>query len=195
MPFETFYNLNEKKKNNILKAAKEEFEAFKYVDASINRIIKAANISRGSFYQYFEDKNDLYQTIFYHYIIDPFRKNFENKKIINKLNIFDYTLLIFMHLAPVLQQDKLLFKRILNDSTIEQIHFLFNHLLEDGLFNQSIIKTDNLRFNTSFEKQLLTQTLESALFNALTLLLDEEYDTVRTKLLKHLLMLKIGFQK
>ncbi|MGN1051496.1 MAG: TetR/AcrR family transcriptional regulator [Acutalibacteraceae bacterium] len=57
---DTFYNLPEEKRNRILKAIKHEFETAPINKISINRIIKEANISRGSYYQYFDDKNDIY---------------------------------------------------------------------------------------------------------------------------------------
>ena len=41
-------------------AAWEEFTSVKYADVSINKIIHKANIPRGSFYQYFADKEDLF---------------------------------------------------------------------------------------------------------------------------------------
>lgn len=60
MPKSTFYRLTEEKKERILEAAKQEFFRVPYPEASINKIIKAADIPRGSFYQYFEDKKDLF---------------------------------------------------------------------------------------------------------------------------------------
>jgi AcrR family transcriptional regulator len=60
MPKETFFNLNEDKKNKIYDAAVLEFSTRRFSEASINQIVKTADISRGSFYQYFEDKEDLY---------------------------------------------------------------------------------------------------------------------------------------
>lgn len=63
MPTSTFFNLNDEKKNRITTSAVEEFARVRFSLASINRIVKAANISRGSFYQYFEDKEDLYKYI------------------------------------------------------------------------------------------------------------------------------------
>jgi AcrR family transcriptional regulator len=59
MPKSTFDHLPEAKKQAIVAAARSEFSAVPFTEASINRIIKAAGISRGSFYQYFEDKYDL----------------------------------------------------------------------------------------------------------------------------------------
>jgi TetR/AcrR family transcriptional regulator len=60
MPTSTFYNLDESKKRQIFDACVEEFATHTFSEASINQIIKAANISRGSFYQYFADKEDCY---------------------------------------------------------------------------------------------------------------------------------------
>lgn len=60
MPKDTFYNLNEEKKKKIFDAAVKEFAARRFSDASINQIIKTAEIPRGSFYQYFDGKEDIY---------------------------------------------------------------------------------------------------------------------------------------
>ena len=58
---ETFLRLPEEKRTRILNAAWDEFTTVPYANASINRIIRAAGIPRGSFYQYFEDKDDLFR--------------------------------------------------------------------------------------------------------------------------------------
>lgn len=63
MPTTTFYNLPDKKKNRIVKAAVEEFAQNGYTKASITRIVNEADIAKGSYYQYFEDKEDLYKYI------------------------------------------------------------------------------------------------------------------------------------
>ncbi|SFG34799.1 TetR/AcrR family transcriptional regulator [Oribacterium sp. WCC10] len=64
MATKRFEKLSEEKKKRILDAAKEEFARVSFEEASINQIIKNAGISRGSFYTYFEDKNDLLRYIF-----------------------------------------------------------------------------------------------------------------------------------
>lgn len=58
---ETFLRLPEEKRARILNAAWDEFTTVSFVKASINRIIRRADIPRGSFYQYFDDKSDLFQ--------------------------------------------------------------------------------------------------------------------------------------
>ena len=64
MPTDTFHNLDQDKQNRIIHASVQEFAQYRYVEAKLSRIIKAAKIPRGSFYQYFEDKKDLYKYLF-----------------------------------------------------------------------------------------------------------------------------------
>ena len=60
MPKDTFYNLSEEKKKRIFDAAVREFSTRRFSEASINQIVKNAGIPKGSFYQYFADKEDIY---------------------------------------------------------------------------------------------------------------------------------------
>lgn len=60
MPKVTFYNLPAEKQQKLIAAAQSEFSSAPLAVASIANIVKAAGIPRGSFYQYFEDKEDLY---------------------------------------------------------------------------------------------------------------------------------------
>lgn len=60
MPKATFYNLSEEKKDRIFDAALREFSVRPFSQASLNRIIRNAGIPKGSFYQYFDNKEDLY---------------------------------------------------------------------------------------------------------------------------------------
>ena len=77
MPTNTFFNLTIEK---IINAAKSEFVEYSFNDASINRIIKNAEISRGSFYMYFENKEDLFL-----YILDGYREE-ALAEIVSSLN-------------------------------------------------------------------------------------------------------------
>ncbi|ERH24742.1 transcriptional regulator, TetR family [Actinomyces johnsonii F0542] len=60
MPRSTFFNLPEDKRARVVKALKAEFAARPYVRASVDRVIGAAGVSKGSFYQYFDNKEDAY---------------------------------------------------------------------------------------------------------------------------------------
>lgn len=57
----TFLNLKKEKKERIIQAALKEFSIHSFKDASITSIVRKAEISRGSFYQYFGNKEKLYQ--------------------------------------------------------------------------------------------------------------------------------------
>ncbi len=60
MPTETFRHLNNDKKELFLRAAYEEFSAHSYAEASVSRIVRCLGIAKGSVYQYFKDKRELY---------------------------------------------------------------------------------------------------------------------------------------
>ncbi len=64
MPRPRFYKLNATKQRNILDVAKREFADNGFEDASYNRIIEQAGLSKGAMYSYFDDKIDLYATVF-----------------------------------------------------------------------------------------------------------------------------------
>ncbi len=58
MPTDTFFNINEDKRERIIEAGIAEFSRNSFGDASISNIIEMAEIPRGSFYQYFDDLKD-----------------------------------------------------------------------------------------------------------------------------------------
>ena len=55
-----FARLPAEQQRTILRAALDEFAAHGFHDASLNRVIEAAGISKGSMYYYFDGKEDLY---------------------------------------------------------------------------------------------------------------------------------------
>lgn len=60
MPYETFFNLPSHKRNLITQLALEEFATRPYSRASITNIVDRAGIAKGSMYQYFKNKKDLF---------------------------------------------------------------------------------------------------------------------------------------
>lgn len=64
MPKDTFFNLPEEKRQKIIHAAIDQFTGRHYSKVTINGIVHAAGIPKGSFYQYFENKDDLYVYLF-----------------------------------------------------------------------------------------------------------------------------------
>lgn len=62
MPIARFELINEEKKIKILETALDAFIENNFTAASINKISKAAGLSAGALYYYFEDKEDLFYT-------------------------------------------------------------------------------------------------------------------------------------
>jgi len=79
MPKQTFLNLPKDKKETLMKAARKEFSRVPLFEASIANIVKDAGISRGSFYQYFEDKEDVF-----FFLLDEYTKR-NNERFISVL--------------------------------------------------------------------------------------------------------------
>ena len=63
MPFARFDKLSPEKRERILEVAAQEFARYGYEDASINRMLEQAQLSKGAAYYYFEDKVDLFCTV------------------------------------------------------------------------------------------------------------------------------------
>jgi len=70
MPKQTYFNLPEQKRQIIEQAALDEFSVHGFDASNMNRIVEQSRIAKGSFYQYFADKKDLY----FHLINELFKK-------------------------------------------------------------------------------------------------------------------------
>ena len=100
MPRELFFNIDQTKRERIYQAALLEFSKNAFNEASINKIVNQARISRGSFYQYFDDKRDLYfyllDTILeeesYAYINDLIDKDDDIFEFFRKVFVFNLKL-------------------------------------------------------------------------------------------------------
>lgn len=60
MPTNLFGELESKKKERIISVAINEFAKFGYANSSTNRIVKNSGISKGSLFQYFQSKEELF---------------------------------------------------------------------------------------------------------------------------------------
>ena len=63
MPLKRFLNLDSGLKKRVLDIAREEFAQHGYEAMSLNGFLQKAEISKGQFYYWFEDKADLFLTI------------------------------------------------------------------------------------------------------------------------------------
>jgi len=88
MPKQTFLNLPEEKRNFITDTLIKHFSQKPYHEVDISDIAKECNVAKGSMYQYFENKKEMY---FFSLQVsyDRFLKLLEKLDMIH-INIFDY---------------------------------------------------------------------------------------------------------
>ncbi len=88
MPYATFFNLPEEKRQNVIDAALEEFALYDYKTASLSRMVEKAGIAKGSMYQYFENKKDLYLFLLDH--VSKIKLNYLTENTVeSRENFFD----------------------------------------------------------------------------------------------------------
>lgn len=68
MPRLAFEKLPAEKRHQILELAGQEFAQYGFEGASLNRILKAANVSKGAAYYYFDDKVDVFITSLHYFV-------------------------------------------------------------------------------------------------------------------------------
>lgn len=61
MPTSTFFALPAERRDRLVREAITEFSERSFAEASLSKIAQRSRIPKGSFYQYFEDKLDLYR--------------------------------------------------------------------------------------------------------------------------------------
>ncbi len=199
MPKSTFFNLKQEKIEKIEKALIKEFSINSFEQASISNIIKEAEIPRGSFYQYFEDKEDAIKYVIKKFII------LEHNKIYNFLletngDIFEVAIKIYDDtIDTALKKGHLkLIKNILQELRKNNINIFDNHCeIEnrkqiDQMINMeslNIEKYDDLKY---IMKILTTVTRTMAMEVISDKLLKEEG---REELIREIEILKKGMKK
>ena len=90
MPKQTFLNLPEEKRRLIIDVAIDEFAERGFEGASITQMVSRAGIAKGSFYQYFTDKHDLFMVLV-HLLTQEKLAYFKNRQPPNPdLDFFGY---------------------------------------------------------------------------------------------------------
>lgn len=199
----TFYNLPYEKRKRITDAVIKEFMERPNEKVSINRIIKTAEISRGSFYQYFDDKVDLIEIITKTMFEESNNKAKEILKLscgdlfVMYIKMFDY----FGDYSSQKQTMKIMrnivdsFKA--NDDLVsEYLKNRFNMALTNNEI-YTMVDKQNLKFqdNESVKCliEILTQVLKNAIFDVFVAGSDRE--EVRERLIKKIDIIKQGAVK
>lgn len=199
----TFYNLPYEKRKRITDAVIKEFMERPNEKVSINRIIKTAEISRGSFYQYFDDKVDLIEIITKTMFEESSNKAKEILKLscgdlfVMYIKMFDYfgdyssqkqTMKIMRNLVDSFKAN--------DDLVSEYLKNRFNIALSN---NEIYLMVDrqNLKFqdNESVKCliEILTQVLKNAIFDVFVAGSDRE--EVHERLIKKIDIIKQGAVK
>ena len=206
MPTDTFLHLPAGKKEAILTAAKMEFSRVSFRDASINKIIESAGISRGSFYKYFPDKKDLLYFLFREYstyLADMVRSTMAE----TNGDLFSVILAIFDFTTDRMSKDSAeenLFRNIFMSMHSGDFHpkkdITMREMLEHHQKNQKIkefirrVDRTNLTFVEDEDVEDLILLLGSALRRAITqyLFSSRDVETVRERLNRTITMIKNG---
>jgi len=199
MPSETFFRLPEEKRNKILKAIRKEFAEEEYEQISINRIIREADIPRGSFYQYFVDKKDLFA-----YLVTECQKEmaqFAKEKLVQSQgDPFDFALNLFDEMTRIKQgesQKHRLYANLLGNLRMQDRAFLqeFRELgCRDVLEVKSLIDTGRLRARDQKELDEILDIIYILLMHTLGRLFEENcsIEKVREELVAQFEWIKLG---
>lgn len=196
----TFYNLPYEKRRRVSQAIVCEFADASDEKISINRIVKRAGISRGSFYQYFDDKVDLIEVLlkrFIELIIEDLNKVVKDsngdvfyiyEELFNIVTSFSENETYRVVLRRLVRN-----LRTNNDLVSE---FIFNRFKGLSEFRGSFRKfsRDGLRYRDNHDYELLTQILNGILKNAAFnyYVMEQPLETVRSDYKRKLEILKTG---
>lgn len=91
MPKRTFNRLDEDKKERIMRSAIEEFQINGFEKAKIETIAHRAEVAKGSIYQYFEDKKELF-LYSVSWTLEYFMKIINRQTPLKDMDVYDYFL-------------------------------------------------------------------------------------------------------
>ena len=89
MPKDTFFNLNEEKREKLVRSAINEFLKHGFEKGNVGDIAKSAGVAKGSIYQYFENKKELFMYSV-QWTLDLFINKYDKYIMPKDTNIFDY---------------------------------------------------------------------------------------------------------
>ena len=118
MPTKTFYNLPADKREKLMAAICSELSRAPVDEISINKIVRAAEIPRGSFYQYFENKGDMLRYLLLEYRSLLFDCAHESLKS-NGGDLFQMLIDIFDFTYVYVMEDHIFFKNLFSDIRID----------------------------------------------------------------------------
>src|SRR5690606_10472399 len=158
MQKDTFYNLPKEKQERIIEAAIDEFATHPFHQARVTAIAEQAGIAVGSFYQYFEDKMDLYKYLME--LLVEKKISYINRDMIENRDKYDFFQLLreaylsgfrfakenprLLPIGMMLTNDKELYQKIYGEHENKGADF-FLQLLEYGKAQGAVDPAIDLR--------------------------------------------------
>ncbi|MGI6329514.1 MAG: TetR family transcriptional regulator [Bacilli bacterium] len=168
MPTLTFKKLPQEKKERILKALIKEFSRVPFNEASIAKIIIDADIPRGSFYQYFKDKEDAFFYILEFHSTD-IKKYLLNVLIKNKGEMIKSFIELYKYILEKItkEENEVYFKNIFLNMNFA-VEKMFSLNLEDNLNAViNLINIDNINISSKLQLIYIIDIIEAIMFRNL----------------------------
>lgn len=204
MPKQTFFNLPKEKRDRIIAAAKEVFSKNSYEEASINQIVKLAQIPRGSFYQYFEDKDDLYGYLssqMFLRLINAARQKLPEYNY-DPFKLSEQFLPSWLE-ELFIGEDSSFYYRRLEMFHRQQMPHLKSQVLDNRLSDEEMAKiTAKVKLGDASDFDFMVQCISIAFYNSIRAGFinyeatgDANLDELKAELLRNLHYLEVGFEK
>ena len=181
------------------KALEKEFARASFEKASVSRIVEDANIPRGSFYQYFEDKEDAIRYIVHKHI------SLEHKMMYELLlqtqgNIFDMAVLVFDRMTNETKETdrKELYRNIMKEIKKNNINVFDENMKYENLEQvKKIIDKNNLNIQKEDSLKYIMKILINITRSEVIEVVDNKVsiDQGKADLQKQLEILKYGMLK
>ena len=173
MPTQQFEKLKTDRKNSIVKAMTRQFATREYSDISVKELADEADISRGSFYLYFSDKEDAFLTSV---------KSYTARLEQDLLNIYSCSqdiptivMQVFAYLPPLSSFEHSFFEKISNNLTLgvpdiiaetfDQFSYKLNTLLVERVESMGIDVTPQIKEEIAIRREILFSIMICSLIN------------------------------
>jgi len=173
MPTEQFERLKTDRKNSIIKSLTRLFATRDYGDISVKELADEADISRGSFYLYFKDKEDAFLASV---------RNYTDRLEQDLLNIYSSSqdiqtvvMQVFDYLTHLSSFEHSFFEKISNNLTLgvpdiiaetfDQFSNKLNALLEERVSSMNITLTPQIKEEILIRREILFSIMICSLIN------------------------------
>jgi AcrR family transcriptional regulator len=161
MPSPTFHKLSASKQKQIVETALIEFSLLPYDKVSIFQIAKKSEVSRGTFYEYFENKLDIY-----HYLLELFFAGFLASSNLqeDRLNIFDVAEALYDYIVDNQPQLERNFIRMILKNTDSLTQKMIENNLKEKIHNKTVIimiDDTEIHFDEYDTKMVVTMVLST----------------------------------